>query len=1091
MDFLGSMEEANKKEQQPKWTGTFREFLELYERERDTQKNMGVLSHQRIYNMILDAGVEEVTHFGRKRRRYKFFEDYLYGVEESLDSLMSYIHSAAQRTETSRRMLLMYGPPSSGKSEIVNLIKRGLEKYSRTVAGTTYAVAGSKMHENPFLLIPEHMREEMESHYNVPITGYLSPATQYRLRHEFSGSFLEFPIEQIFFSEAERIGIGTWLPSDTKCITADCLLFTSSGLVRGKDVFVDKVEVSPLGSDNQFTALEQVFDNGIQPVYNIKMRGMSLEATANHRFMTVNSDGMFEWTPVGDIQSKVLPLKLGTALFGEDSLLQQLDESLYSERHHKVTCPERINPDLSRLAGYLISEGYCDDRQISFSNQNNDLNNDFRSIVEKEFEVYSMTYKRDVRRAVEDEDTSLVSRGVVISKQKFVDFININFETNTGACDKRIPRCILASSRDSQIQFLEGLYLGDGTVYCRGTTAGIAFSSCSETLITDVQMMLFNFGFYGCVSSYVDKKHTANTQYRLTVEGWDALKLGKMLPAFTANRAVDWSSAAKQDEHCYESFGDLHGLINKIRESTKGTRDIIDRRYTTCTENGRSPSRMSLQKWLIHLESDDCVWDKPENKNRICRTISNILKHRCVPVVSVEYAGHKPVYDIEVSNKDHSFIVNGLISHNSQDLSELVGGIDFAKIKDVGDESDPRAYNFDGELLVSNRGLCEFIEGLKADEKFLRSNLTATQEKAVKAPRFGMISVDNFIVMHSNETEFRNFMNENKYEAYHDRMVMIPQKHNLGVKNEVKIHKKLLQHSDAIKEMHIAPHTLEAAAMFAVLTRIEPDDEDGINAVNKMKLYDAQHVKGYKIEQVPDIRKKSPYEGMSGVSSRFISDQISAALSKSKVEGRDFITALDILRQLDLAVTNRDTFKADEKNRYKEFIDITKTEWHDLLRDDIQKAFFVEYEQDAKNLFENYLDHIEAYCADRKPRDQITGDEIELDEKLMESIEGHIGVSHSGCKDFRNEILRYVAIALRKKKSFNYIEHAELTKAIRKQLFEERQGAIRMTVSVRNPDPEQLRRYSDVIKRMTDKQGYSEASANELCKYASSHLFDK
>jgi len=643
MDFWQSLEDASKLEHQNLWKGTFRDFLHLYEEQKDVQKNMGGLAHQRIYNMIIDNGVEERDYFGTKRKTYKFFENVLFGTEDSIDAIMSYIHSAAQRTETSRRMLLLYGPPSSGKSEIVSLIKRGLERYSRTPEGAIYAVAGSKMHENPFLLVPDHMRSDFEDNYKISIDGHLSPITQHKLKHDFNGNFMEFPIEQILFSEANRVGIGTWLPSDTK----------------------------------------------------------------------------------------------------------------------------------------------------------------------------------------------------------------------------------------------------------------------------------------------------------------------------------------------------------------------------------------------------------------------------------------------------------------SQDLSELVGGIDFAKIKDIGDESDPRAYNFDGELLISNRGVCEFIEGLKADEKFLRSNLTATQEKAVKAPRFGLISVDNFIVMHTNETEFRNFMAEAKYEAYHDRMVMVPQKHNLGVSNEVKIYQKLLQHSDAIKKMHIAPHTLEAASMFAILTRLEADSDESLSLINKMKLYDSKHVKGYKIEQVPDIKKKSTREGMFGVSPRFIIDQISASLSNARVGGCDFVTALDILRQLDKAVTTRDTFKPDEKNRYKEYIDLAKNEWHDMLRNDIQKAFFVEYEEDAKNLFENYLDHIEAFCADKKPRDPITGDEIEVDEKLMESIEGHIGVSHSGSKDFRNEILRYVAISSRKDKHFDYTQHSQLKEAIRKQLFEERQGVIRMTVSVRNPDPEQLRRYNDVIKRMADKQGYSVASANELCKYASSHLFDK
>jgi len=72
----------------------------------------------------------------------------------------------------------------------------------------------------------------------------------------------------------------------------------------------------------------------------------------------------------------------------------------------------------------------------------------------------------------------------------------------------------------------------------------------------------------------------------------------------------------------------------------------------------------------------------------------------------------------------------------SQDIAELVGSIDLSTIGDYGSESDPRAYRFDGELNVANRGLMEFIEMLKADERFLYVLLTLAQEKNIKTGRF-------------------------------------------------------------------------------------------------------------------------------------------------------------------------------------------------------------------------------------------------------------------------------------------------------------------------------------------------------------------
>jgi serine protein kinase len=137
------------------------------------------------------------------------------------------------------------------------------------------------------------------------------------------------------------------------------------------------------------------------------------------------------------------------------------------------------------------------------------------------------------------------------------------------------------------------------------------------------------------------------------------------------------------------------------------------------------------------------------------------------------------------------------------------------------------------------------------------------------------------------------------------------------------------------------------------------------------------------------------------------------------------------------------------------------------------------------------LDQIEAACSGEKPRDPVTQDERDLDEKLMNSIEEQIQISSSGKDDFRNEILRAVGTAARKDKTFDYTQHAQLREAIQKKLFEERKNVIRMTVSTRNPDPDELKRINEVVARMVDQQGYSTGAANALLKYASSQLFDK
>lgn len=1079
------------------WKGTFSEFLVKYKRDKKKNPNIGVLAHQRVYNMILAAGTKRVDHFGKERTRYAFFEDTLFGVEDSIDAIMSYFHSAAQRTETSRRMLLMYGPPSSGKSTIVHLLKRGLEDYSRSPEGAIYALANSGMHENPFLLVPSNLRGEFEEEHGLRIEGKLSPSSAYRLQDEFNGKFMDYPVEQIYLSEATRRGIGTWLPQDPKTVSTDTtrVFVEGQGIVRLSSVYssVGNTDLYnpfvPDGSDSvygsEFTAsaaqgdekIKGIYNHGHLPMFRANMGGVWIDCTSRHRLMTLNKDGELEWKRLQEIDDNTpVVVKTGMRKFGKDKYLSD-----FQEKHIKLT------PQIAEVVGGLVSEGACTSSNFFYCNTNQFMIDRFMGLVKDSLSIEPAIQKEQTSESFGSDEDAF--RGVRFSAEAS-RWLEYNFNVGCGACDKKIPDNILGASELTQIAFLEGLCLGDGSIrFKKGKVARFSYSTCSETLAMDVQAMLLNLGIFTRISRYVDQTYPANTQYQVVSEGSEVYKIAQMLPIFSKHRKFE---KVEQDHRPrYEYFGSLSGLIKEIRAHTKGTRDLIDRRYCISTENSRTPTRATLEKWRNEL-SDNIEWTSPDKKEDILGKIDTILSNRCVKMLSTEYIGMVHGVDLSCDSDTFSYVSNGVISHNSSDQSELVGSLDFAKIQEFGDEADPRAYNFNGELNVANRGIMEFIEGLKSDERFLRVLLTATEEKSIKAPRFGLIYCDSVIILHSNEEEFKGFMGEKRYEAYHDRMNILKVPTNLSVNNEIKIYEKLLKNSDALKDMHIAPKTLSAAAMVAVLSRLTPPPEGGeLTLIKKMKLYDKQHVRGYKVEQVPDMKRKESREGMEGVSPRFIIDQISASIATARDENRDYITALDVLRQLNRGVFNRDSFTQEKKNHYESLIDEARGEWDDLLRNDIQKAFFVSYENEARNLCENYFDQIEAACAGVKPRDPITGDEMDLDDKLMDSIEGQIDITSSGKEDFRNEILRAVGAASRKGVKFDYTNHAQLREAIQKKLFEERKNVIRMTVSTRNPDPEELKRINDVVARMVDQQGYSTGAANALLKYATAYLFDK
>ncbi|QHE51173.1 PrkA family serine protein kinase [Pontibacillus sp. HMF3514] len=420
----------------------------------------------------------------------------------------------------------------------------------------------------------------------------------------------------------------------------------------------------------------------------------------------------------------------------------------------------------------------------------------------------------------------------------------------------------------------------------------------------------------------------------------------------------------------------------------------------------------------------------------------------------------------------------------SQDIADLTGSIDFSTIAEYGSESDPRAYRFDGELNKANRGIMEFQEMLKCDEKFLWHLLSLTQEGNFKAGRFALISADEMIIAHTNESEYRSFIANKKNEALHSRMIVMPVPYNLKVTQEERIYEKMIGQSD-IKDVHIAPHTLKVAAMFTILTRLKDSTNNQVDLLKKMRLYDGEAVEGFSDVDVEELKNEHHDEGMSGIDPRYVINRISSTIIKKEMTS---INALDVLRSLKDGLSNHASISKEDKERYLNFISIARKEYDEIAKKEVQKAFVYSYDESAKTLMDNYLDNVEAYCNKTKLRDPLTGEELNPDEKLMRSIEEQIGISENAKKAFREEILIRISAYARKGKKFDYSSHERLREAIQKKLFTDLKDVVKITTSTKTPDEQQLKKVNEVIATLVDSYGYNSSSANELLRYVGSLL---
>ena len=425
------------------------------------------------------------------------------------------------------------------------------------------------------------------------------------------------------------------------------------------------------------------------------------------------------------------------------------------------------------------------------------------------------------------------------------------------------------------------------------------------------------------------------------------------------------------------------------------------------------------------------------------------------------------------------------VDPNNQDTSILTGSIDISKM-DMYPEDDPRIFSLNGAFNVGNRGLVEFIEVFKNDVEYLHTIITATQEKSIPSPGKGsMIYFDGLIVAHSNEAEWEKFKSDHTNEAILDRIVKIEVPYCLELDEEVKIYEKILKKSNF--KAHIAPHTIEIAAMFAILSRLSPSAK--VDPMTKLKLYNGEDIveKGTtKRIDIQELREEAgSYEGMKGISTRFIVKAIDNALSISEY---DCINPLSIMESIIKSIKEMDA-SAEDKKKYLGFIqDTIRKEYNKVLEKEITKAFIHSFREQAESLFNNYIDNAEAFVNKTKIKDTSTGEELNPDEDFMRNIEEQIGVSEASSKGFRADVTSYMFYLVRNGMKIDYTSYEPLKEAIEKKLMASVKDLSRIITKTRVRDKEQNEKYDAMVEEMKNN-GYCLHCCDVILKYAANNLW--
>jgi len=422
----------------------------------------------------------------------------------------------------------------------------------------------------------------------------------------------------------------------------------------------------------------------------------------------------------------------------------------------------------------------------------------------------------------------------------------------------------------------------------------------------------------------------------------------------------------------------------------------------------------------------------------------------------------------------------------NQDSTELTGDINYRKIAEYGSDSDPRAFNFDGELNIANRGIVEFIEVLKLDVAFLYDLLGASQEHLIKPKKFAQTYIDEVILGHTNEPEYKKLQGNEMMEAFRDRTIKIDVPYNIKLEDEIKIYLKDFG-PERIKGIHIAPHTIEVAAMWAVLTRLADPKKAGITKLQKLKLYNGKSIPGFTEDSIKELKEEAPREGMQGISPRYIQDKISNALVSHQAVMDKAINPFMVMNELEGGLSHHSLITDEElKKEYKEMLATVREEYEDILKGEVQRA--ISADEDAiKRLAANYIENVRAYTQHERVRNRYTGKDESPDDRLMRSIEEKIDIPESRKDDFRQEIMNYIGALSLDGKKFEYHTNARLLKALELKLFEDQRDTIKLKNLVSSVVDDETQQKIDVVKQRLIKYfGYNDTSATDVLNYVAS-----
>lgn len=457
-------------------------------------------------------------------------------------------------------------------------------------------------------------------------------------------------------------------PSGTgKCVTGSTLVHTANGIVPisaliDEDGFNENSSLLMVNAFGNYERTTHTYRKKSECYKARSSSGFFIEGTPNHPMLIIDGEsGRLSWKPLESLTEDDYFVVRTTpnphpSKFVRISI-ENVDGSKGKKTKHHFKHSGKVTEDVAFILGVLVSEGSLSSGQVRIHNT------DKRYIKE-----YLACWKRldstiEYSENKNDDGVIRVDIRNCTNVRSYLQSCGLQFAVSG---KQRIPHVILKSPKEVRVAFLRALFEGDGG----WNGDGISYYTKSHRLLQELRILLLDFGIYGQVKSKeVQTSRGVETYFTLNITSDDSDTFMQEIGFFSARKNSGYEEKPRNTnvKVVPSSLRNrLTNIVAKISSRSGRYKDFLDRDLSVSFQGLMGTNSVKRWgEWAVDNYERVCLLGNMELVE-CCKDLITLhgMGAVCEQVSSVSKTKGRTVYDVTLP-RTHSFLANGLVSHNT------------------------------------------------------------------------------------------------------------------------------------------------------------------------------------------------------------------------------------------------------------------------------------------------------------------------------------------------------------------------------------------------------------------------------------------